>query len=114
MSPDSVSHQLVDSLVPLAQSHGIDRDQLFRQAEYWFWNRHSNLRLTAQGHQYLKERLGLSSYHFKLERPLTNQQLLKLVKYCQGPFYIKNNEAWLYSEADSVFLILNNNNIDGL
>ena len=114
MSHSSVSRQLVESLVPLAQNLGIDAQQLHHHAEYWFWNRHSNLRLTAQGHQYLKNTLELDSYHFKLDQPLTNRQLIKLVKYCQGPFYIKGNEVWLYSQNDSVFLILNNNNIDGL
>lgn len=68
-----------------------------------------------QGHAFLKSKLELDSYHFKLSNPLTNKQLIKLVNYCKGPFYIKSSsEIWLYSELDSVFLVLNNNNIDGL
>jgi hypothetical protein len=114
VTQNNLSQQLIKSLEPLALSQGITVEQLHQQAEYWFWNRHSNLRLTAQGHQFLKSRLGLDSYHFKLEQPLTNRQLIKLIKYCQGPFYIRGNEVWLYSQSDSVFLILNNNNIDGL
>lgn len=114
MIQNNVSRQLIQSLIPLAEKLGITADQLHQHAEYWFWNRHSNLRLTAQGHQYLKNKLGLGSYYFKLDQPLTNRQLIKLVKYCQGPFYIKGNEVWLYSQTDSVFLILNNNNIDGI
>lgn len=105
---------LIDSLRPLAQSLDIPQEEIDQESRYWFWNSRSNLRLSSAGHRYLKKRLGLNSYYFKLEQPLTNRQLIKLVNYCQGPFYIQGNEVWLYSESDSVFLILNNNNIDGL
>lgn len=85
-------------------------------ARTWWWHpTKTDLRLSYAGHEYLKNTLKLFCYHIIAPNPLTNRQLVKLVNYCQGPFFIKGSrEIFLYSQADSVFLVLNNNNIDGL
>lgn len=112
---NQLAKALVDSLKPLAESLNISHEELDQESQYWFWNSRSNLRLSSAGHYFLKERLGLGCYCCRLDQPLTNRQLIKLINYCKGPFFIKNSsEIWLYSELDSVFLVLNNNNIDGL
>lgn len=104
-------------MTDLAQEKGISSTQLRLDSSHWWWYPHSrpSLRLNVNGHRYLKNILGLFSYHIVTPEPLNNRQLLKLVDYCQGPFYIKGStEVFLYSQADSVFLALSNNNIDGL
>lgn len=108
---------MIESLINLAQEKGISPAQLRLDSNHWWWypKGRSSLRLNANGHRYLKNNLGLFSYHIIAPEPLNNRQLLKLVDYCQGPFFIKGStEVFLYSQADSVFLALNNNNIDGL
>jgi len=103
-------------LIPLAQELGISATQLRIESKHWWWYPTSpNLRLNYQGHQYLKNTLKLFCYHIITPEPVNNRQLIKLVNYCRGPFFIKGStEIFLYSQADSVFLALNNNNIDGL
>jgi len=100
----------------LAQEYGISSSQLKLDARNWWWNPNKpSLRLTYNGHQYLKNVLKLFCYHIVTPEPISNRQLLKLINYCQGPFFIKGStDIFLYSQVDSVFLALNNNNIDGL
>lgn len=102
--------------MPLAQEQGISAAELRIEAREWWWHpTRPTLRLSYKGHQFLKNTLKLFCYHIVTPEPLSNRQLIKLVNYCQGPFFIKGStEIFLYSQADSVFLALNNNNIDGL
>jgi hypothetical protein len=100
----------------LAKEYGINSAQLKIDAQLWWWHpTKEDLRLSYKGHNYLKNNLKLFCYHIVMPEPLNNRRLIKLVNYCQGPFFIKGStEIFLYSQADSVFLALSNNNIDGL
>ena len=105
---------LIDSFAIKATEFNLTEEMIRASSTDWFWSRESNsLRLSKSGNFYFKEVLGLRYYHARFIDPLTSNKILKLVRFCKGPYYIENYfNAFFYSTRDSTILILSNNNFD--
>jgi hypothetical protein len=114
---ESKSHtqrSLVDSFAAKAAEFNLTEELIRASSTDWFWAKDGNsLRLSKSGNFYFKEVLELRYYHAKFTEPLTSNKILKLVRFCKGPYYIENYfNAMFYSTRDSTMLILSNNNFD--
>lgn len=110
----NTQQSLVDSLVSKAAEFNLTEELIRASSVDWFWSKDKNsLRLSKSGNFYFKEVLDLRHYHAKFTEPLTSNKILKLVRFCKGPYYIENYfNAIFYSTRDSTVLILSNNNFD--
>jgi hypothetical protein len=84
------------------------------QKRWWINPLDSNsLRLTLAGLQFVKANLKLTSYEFKLPIEITNQNLLRLERLFQGPYYLlKRQKIIIFEEQEAVMLTLMCNDIN--
>lgn len=73
-------------------------------------NSHLGLRLTFSGHTILKKHFVCYSYNHKTF--LSNKVLHCLDKKMSWPYHISNNNVIFYSENDSAWFKLNENNLE--
>jgi hypothetical protein len=70
------------------------------------------MRLTEVGFRALKDRLNLKTYQIDLQKiELTNQILLNLDKYMEGPYYLDKDSITVFREKTAIELILYEGNL---
>lgn len=102
----------------ILESMGLDsNDERVRKTipTWWFSTRQKEqggLRLTEQGFDAFRN-AGIKDYRIKFEDPIyfTNQLMIWLDHFIDCPFYLRNQDIYVFSEKMAVQLVLFSGNI---
>lgn len=88
-----------------------DEDSVRKYHNVWWKNirnsSSSRMRLTKAGFLAFKDKLNLKTYQIDIQKiNFTNQILLNLDKFIDGPYYLDNNNITVFREKTAIELVL--------